>query len=471
MDRCASCDCTHLPVCDGQYNPISCTLPKHQRVQKSLYRRNLLQCVGSPDRVVAGARFIRPWMPGSPIRVGLATPSLCVGGAERWIFDLIRATSAEPFEWIGLAVLKPERSWPPITARAEALTRVRNGTAAIAELARDVDLLVTWGIPDVHSMLGGAGCRTIAVSHNAACDPWTVQSLRDSGQATSCAAVAVAAVDAFPVADRQRVRVIYNTATEVTPTVSREEQRRLWGVPAGKRLIGFLGRITEQKQPERFAMALAELVAHSDEWVGVMVGPYDGEGDKVRFLELVDRLQLGPRLILPGPTDSPANALIGFDVLVMPSLYEAHSLAINEAWALGVPVVATAVAFTAEHPELIRVIPPSWAFPGVTVANQILADQADPEGTAARVALAQRFMRDQLGFDRFAAEWRSLFLETMGNEPGKAPRTAQELLTAPGATSGPAELGHAQAARAAKPRIPLGQPHCVPCVQAKNAAS
>jgi glycosyltransferase involved in cell wall biosynthesis len=221
--------------------------------------------------------------------------------------------------------------------------------------------------------------------------------------------------------------------------LSRDEQRAAWGVPSGRRALGFLGRVTEQKYPEAIPRALEHL---PPEWVGVVVGPLEQEAPIRRAIA---QCEVGNRIILAGPTDDPASALAAFDVMLAPSIFEGLPVAWVEAWLLGVPLIATAVAFTEEHPELIRSVPQSAT--GQELAAAILTDQADAAGTAARVELARTFAREQLGFDRFKAEWSHLLASTVGPEAVTALEGAQR--------------------RAAKPRVPLGTP-CIPCRQSKG---
>lgn len=347
-------------------------------------------------------RAIRPWQPGSPIRLGLASPDLQIGGVGAWMLDLIRATQDAPFEWAGIAVADARQTYPPVVERFERLLPVAYGREAITELGRKVDLLAAWGLQDVHNLLEGTGCRTLLVSHGNC--KWTKANLRDAQRATGCAAVAKAAARQFP-AEVSSVQVIYNTARLGPQTVSRQEQQRRWGVPDGTKVAGYLGRISYEKYPEGVVRAVANL---PEPWVGVLVGPFGEYLDKE-----IAKLGVAHRIYRPGPIgpDEIASVLAAFDVLLLPSIHEAHSIALTEAWLARVPVVATAVAITEEQPDLIREVPQQAT--GRAIADAVLADVNDPAGTRERVERAEDFARTELSFDRFRDSWRSFLLETV----------------------------------------------------------
>lgn len=70
-----------------------------------------------------------------------------------------------------------------------------------------------------------------------------------------------------------------------------------------------------------------------------------GEGPERAALEArVGRLGLAEFVTLPGPSDDPTAWLRGSDLFILPSREEGMSIALLEAMALGIPLVATAIA-------------------------------------------------------------------------------------------------------------------------------
>jgi glycosyltransferase involved in cell wall biosynthesis len=358
-------------------------------------------------------RFIRPWDSKGPIKLGLAAPGLNVGGAERWILDLIDATSTPPFRWEGLVVRFETEAFEPMKSRIESRVPVALGPDALRELGQRVDILIHWGVPELHAILGpDAGCRTVLTSHGA-CD-WTRRAVADADHATGLVAVSKAAVGPYPEPEQARVRVIYNAANYVPPTKTREEMHRAWGVPPGKKVLGFLGRIAPDKYPESVPLAISKLPS---EWVGVLVGLFPERLDPI-----VAELGLQDRIFRPGVTSEPHNALAGFDLMMQASVSEGCSLSIIEAWLASVPVIATVTGFTEEMPELIRAVP--QAADAETLKAAVLADADDPEGTRARVEHAREFAETNLSPDRFRAEWRAFLAGLVKREAARPAATS-----------------------------------------------
>jgi len=116
--------------------------------------------------------------------------------------------------------------------------------------------------------------------------------------------------------------------------------RAALGIPASARVVGFLGRLSPEKGPEVFLRAA--LLAHSrlPDTHFVLVG--DGPLGPTLKAD-VARLKLEGRVHLAGLRRDVANVLNDLDVLVSSSHSEAMPLAVMEAMASGLPVVATRV--------------------------------------------------------------------------------------------------------------------------------
>ena len=111
-------------------------------------------------------------------------------------------------------------------------------------------------------------------------------------------------------------------------------------IPASARVVGFLGRLSPEKGPEVFLRAalLARTRLPDAHFVFVGDGPLAST-----LRETIARLKLEDRVHLAGVRRDVATVLNDLDVMVSSSHSEAMPLAVMEAMASGLPVVATRV--------------------------------------------------------------------------------------------------------------------------------
>lgn len=323
-----------------------------------------------------------------PLRVAFLTPSLHIGGAERWILSLARNFQrARP---AGVVLCAPHYH-PDVLEQAARLMPVYvarklgdpGETRRLLERAcADADVLITWGVPRLDVVtrgLVGRLCKSstvgrfaqssygarvgnpcyipvVDVSHS---DGRWEQQTRMVRQAAAGAdfhvAVSRSALTAFPDDVRNRATVIYNgvEVDRVTPRSSIARQRRAWGVGRRDRVALFLGRYDDVKGPLRLPRAIAQLPDH---WKLVLHGHGPQEQELRTWAALC-----GERMRVFGPTSRVGDALAAADVLVMPSRYEGMPLALVEAWLAGTPAVTTPLGFVQEahamHGALCDVVP------------------------------------------------------------------------------------------------------------------
>jgi len=119
----------------------------------------------------------------------------------------------------------------------------------------------------------------------------------------------------------------------------KDAMRARLGVPAAALVYGFIGRLSEQKAPERLIRAFAATAAENPAAHLVMIG-FGPLEDMVRAE--IAQSGAGDRIHLTSSITGP-EAMQAFDILVMPSRYEAMSYVMLEAEALGLPMVLTDV--------------------------------------------------------------------------------------------------------------------------------
>jgi glycosyltransferase involved in cell wall biosynthesis len=110
------------------------------------------------------------------------------------------------------------------------------------------------------------------------------------------------------------------------------------GLPVGAQVVGVVGRLAVPKLPLDFVRAAAEIHKSKPQVIFVWVGsgPLEEEAKKLSSSLGLDNVihWLGQR------SDAPALYRI-FDCFVLPSQWEAYPYVLLEAFASGVPVVAT----------------------------------------------------------------------------------------------------------------------------------
>jgi glycosyltransferase involved in cell wall biosynthesis len=143
------------------------------------------------------------------------------------------------------------------------------------------------------------------------------------------------------IAPAERVRTIgvgVAKALNAPGAHDRAEARRILGVPPGMHVVGTVGRLSFQKAPEDFVLALASL-GRADVF-GVWIG--DGEL-RAKTERLAAKHGLAGRMLFTGERRDVDALLPGLDIFAMASRYEGLPCAIVEAMGVGLPVVATAV--------------------------------------------------------------------------------------------------------------------------------
>ena len=141
------------------------------------------------------------------------------------------------------------------------------------------------------------------------------------------------AVDALGIPERLLTVIVNGVVTP--PSGQRLEIRKRLDVRPASFLFGFVGRLSQQKAPERLIEAFRRIARERPEAELAMIGAGPDE-DKVRAqiaaTGVEDRIHLTTRV-------TGAEAMQAFDVLVMPSRYEAMSYVMLEAAAAGLPMI------------------------------------------------------------------------------------------------------------------------------------
>lgn len=191
-----------------------------------------------------------------------------------------------------------------------------------------------------------------------------------------------------PDEDWKRVKVVPNGVRVPTPVPADERVaiRASLGVRESEQLVVGAGRLTHQKNFGDLVEALAALAPGTPEWRCIIAG----EGELRRDLERrIAAFGLQDRVRLAGLVGDMPRLLAAADVFCLPSLYEGLPLALLEAMAAGLPVVA-------------------YAIEGVTdvVRDRAQGKLAAPGDTSGLAAAISSLMRDAAERSRLGAAAR-----------------------------------------------------------------
>ncbi|MGY5779174.1 glycosyltransferase family 4 protein [Rhizobium sp. LEGMi135b] len=183
----------------------------------------------------------------------------------------------------------------------------------------------------------------------------------------------------------KRLRVVVN-GVNAPPLSQRAAIRRRYGIPQDALLFGFVGRMTRQKAPERLVEAFARIATQLPQAHLLMIGIGeldDATRKMIKAAGLEDRARIDGSV--PGVT-----AIDTFDVVVMPSRYEAMSYVMLEAAAAGKPLLLADVGgarTVLEHGKNGYIVPNSDDPEALAAA---MARLADPTLLASFTAEARR---------------------------------------------------------------------------------
>ena len=191
----------------------------------------------------------------------------------------------------------------------------------------------------------------------------------------------------------------------------RETTRRSLSIPADARVVGTIGRLTQIKRQDILVRAFAELLGAFPTAHLVVVG----DGALMETLRtLVAQLAIGQRVHLVGYQPRPQDFLPALDIFVQTSSIEGLPLAILEARAVGLPVVATKVGGVAEvidhgHDGFL------YEFADHDRLVAILADLMAHPAEARRVGqLGQERVRAKHDLDRMCHAYFSVYDSLLG---------------------------------------------------------
>jgi len=224
-----------------------------------------------------------------------------------------------------------------------------------------------------------------------------------------------------------RIAVIRNgldLQSFVAPSLSAEQKRHLLaelGVPGGRRVIGSVGRLELQKGYDLLLAACARLLPEAPDLHLVIVG--DGSL-RDALTSQASRLGVADHVTFTGAWTDVTSLLRLFSIFVSSSRSEGMPMAVLEAAALELPIVATAVGDT---PHLIedgltgRLVPPGEVS---TLAQAMREMLADPEGAGAFGRAARGRVETRFSAYQAAIRTADVYGRALGRLRGTAKKRA-----------------------------------------------
>jgi L-malate glycosyltransferase len=374
----------------------------------------------------------------SSVRILQLNSARTFGGGERHFADLVNALAARGHEvYAALAPASPLRAelnqLPPANISTLPLRNALDVPSALA-LARHVR---AHRIEIIHAHVArdyplaalaarrASGARLVITRHV----PFPVSRLHRLVLANVARVIAVSApvaqgLRAQKIFRADKIRVVANgidlaRCASVAPAEARAEWRRRLHVPAAVLLVGTVGDLSPVKGQDVFVRAAAQVCERGlKDVVFLIVGEDRSTNGRMRAQveQLIATHGLAGRVRLLGRIDELAPFLAALDVYVSASRAEAFGLALVEAMACSVPVVASATDGSRDIIEdgTTGQLVPVGAPEALADALVTLLDDADARatlGAQARTAAHTRF-----SLERMIDETEQVYREMMNAE-------------------------------------------------------
>lgn len=327
--------------------------------------------------------------------VCVAIASLALGGAERIVLDWLAAEAAAG-RACELAVLHQRRHARQVPPGVVMLLRQAEAPAAFMQRLgrrwadRHAPISTHLIGDDLLAILWHTGVRTVPVVHNAR-EGWRNDPRRwqppQVPQAIACAAAVAqqmrahgCSVPLLALRHRPRLRDLAFDAGE------RQRIRGELKLGPSTLLVLAVGALKPQKDYRRAIEVLRHLLRQRDAVLVIAGGVLDDDGlsELDRVVDAACAAGLSEHLRLPGFVDPIEPYYAATDVLLNVSRYEGLSMAVREALAAGLPVVASAVGGQAEIDDAGLHLLPRCA-PAAAVAallgQQCVRDTPAPRAT------------------------------------------------------------------------------------------
>lgn len=197
--------------------------------------------------------------------------------------------------------------------------------------------------------------------------------------------------------------------------------RQKFGIPAGAHVILNVGRIDPQKNQLFLLQTLRELIKVKSATHCLIVGPVTNQEYYDRLTQFIEDQELKDAVTLISGLDAGSQSLTdayhAADVFVLPSVHEPFGIVILEAWASGLPVIASRVGGIPSFvvPNQDGLLFQSGNTDSLVEAFRILCD--NPE-QATRMAEAGKLKaRAEYSWDSITSRLTDIYREALRENP------------------------------------------------------
>jgi glycosyltransferase involved in cell wall biosynthesis len=306
----------------------------------------------------------------SKLKAAFIGPCIGVGGGDALMASLVR--HSQNIEWVGAAALceltPSMASWASLgwdtdrcplhvcgvnNNRVKGVYNHPSYNEAVYRACKDAQIIISWCTTGLDGYTNLMQIPVIEYAQNS--DEYAKKVVAGNKNYTHYkAACSEAAATVFGETDD--VTIIYNgiDPARVAPRKGRTYQRKVWAVPDACKIVLFMGRFVDEKNPLSLVKAISEL---PDEYIAVFVGHgYNGSELYKTAKEMIPN-----RCAFVDPVYHVGDILAAADCYVLPSDFEGHPLALMEAMLAGTPTVYTDLPVMkelhAKHGEMGVMIP------------------------------------------------------------------------------------------------------------------
>ncbi len=213
---------------------------------------------------------------------------------------------------------------------------------------------------------------------------------------------------------RGPIQVIRNGIAPQPALRTATQIRAELNIDQDEQIVLSVARFTPQKGYDLLVAAAEQVLATRPRTQFLLVG---NGPEQASIQALIDDRQLGDKVRMLGARSDVPDLLAASDLFVLPSHFEGLSLALLEAMAASVPVVATAIGSTVEAlgADYQHLVPPNDP---AALSAAIVAALADQTASGAAAASAARRFADHFTAQRMASQTAIVYHSLLANDQG-----------------------------------------------------